>query len=274
MAVAYLNENATSLAAANWSDATGFADGATLVINEKQGGLNITGGLSQAAADIEYLDVLGYTGVLGNTGASATFDADGTAEASTTAVSRVRWWAPGTGYFAAGGANTLFHFFQQAGGNIFLTNGIVKHVHLQSGKMNANENITSTGTWKLYGGNLTADYHATNTLTTVNVFGGSHVVNKQFTTLNVYSGEITINTRLLTLATINLFGGRLNLVGSGAIATMNALAGILDLSRVGTPIAVGGTATTLGPNLQLIYNPLVTFSNVSKDGTGPKNLAA
>ena len=33
MAIAYLNEGATSDAAGNWSDATGYANAATLVVN-------------------------------------------------------------------------------------------------------------------------------------------------------------------------------------------------------------------------------------------------
>ena len=69
MAIAYLNEGAVSLAAANWSDATGFANNATLVISS--GSQTITTSLDQSglSGGIDTLDILQvFTGRIGGAG--------------------------------------------------------------------------------------------------------------------------------------------------------------------------------------------------------------
>jgi hypothetical protein len=110
MAVAFLNTGATSMAAANWSDTTGFAAAAQLVIRE--GSQAIVNDLNQSASSIEFLDIQeGFSGNIGNASGSLRCDADGTAESPTTRLSRIRYNASGGNfYFSATGGNTLAHF--------------------------------------------------------------------------------------------------------------------------------------------------------------------
>lgn len=268
MAIAFLNEGATSLAAANWSDATGFGAAATLVI--RGGNQEISGGLSQTASSIESLDVLGFGGIIGGASGSLECDVDGTAEAATTPVSRLRFWSPGTMFFKANGGNALAHFVQLGGGgNMFLTGGAIKNLHQESGRLEANDAVTSAGTWYLAGGSSKIAYHATNTLATVNVHGGAHSIAKQATTINIYGGSVTLDTLGLSVANVTMHGGVLRLVSGGGITNFTGLGGVFDVSNAKMGIAVGSSSCIISPAMSVKPNPMVTFGTKTVIGSGP-----
>lgn len=267
MAVAYLAEDASSLAAANWSDTTGFADGATLVI--QKGGKSIQDGLSQAAADIEYLDILpGFTGSIGGTGGSLTCDADGTAESAATLVSRIRYQAAGGHlYFNAGGANTLAHQVvignpPRSGvgsGSFFGTGGILKNVQLLGGRATFSDAVLATGgVWNFAGGSSTTAYHATNDLPSVRVSGGTHLLQRNCTALVVAGGDVTLDCQGLTPGTITVYAGRFTLLNSGTITALLHLGGTLNFGRLGRPVTIT-TGTAVGDDV--VTSPLVTVTN-------------
>lgn len=274
MAIAYLNENATSLASANWSDTTGFANGATLVINRNTA--PITGGMDQSATSIESLDILdGCTAIIGGGSAgSLTCDVDGTSEAETglAPVSRLRYFAGGGAlYFNAGGGNTLAHFVQIAtGGTFYATGGILKNVHLERGAANFGPTVLATsGAWRFTGGTSVVSYNASGAIPELVATGGIHTLLRNATTLTVAGGaQITIDAQGLAFTTINVFGGSLRLINSGTITTLNALGGTLDLSSVGRPITIT-TARIAGEGALLVKkSSLVTVTNRVAVGRG------
>lgn len=244
MAVAYLNDGATSLAAAYWSDATGFGAAAQLVINS--GSQAIASGLSQTSSSIEYLDVLpGFTGVIGGSTGSLECDIDGTSESDTAIVSRLRYMAGGGAiYFKANGGNTLAHYVEiETGGRFYGTGGILKNVRLVRGEARFSDQVLATsGTWYFYGGSALVDYHASGAIPTLIVNGGSHILNRNATTLYVNGGEVTIDAQGLAITSLYILGsGRVRLINCGTITSLYAESGTLDLSQAGRPIV----ATTL-----------------------------
>jgi len=272
MAEATLNEGATDLGASNWSDTTGFANAAQLLISG--GTQTISGGLSQTGVSIEYLDIINFSGTIGGASGALTTDVDGTSESATTVVSRLRFWSEGNIWFNAGGGNTLAHYVQQRGGRMYLTGGICKNVHLERGVLNVADAVTATsGIWHLLGGSATADYHASNNIPTVWVAGGGHVFRKQITTLNVLSGSIDIDCKALALTTVNHYGGTLRVVSCGGITNYKGYGGTLDLSNSQRKWTLGSSTNELSPNLNIITNPQVTFGTRSPIGSGPKGIA-
>jgi len=273
MAIAYLNEGATSLAAANWSDATGFGAAATLVIN---GGTQvISGGLSQTASSIESLDIYGFGGIIGGATGALECDVDGTSESATSAVSRLRFWSPGTMFFKANGGNTLAHFIQLRDGNMYLTGGICKNVHMDSGYLKVSDSVTATsGVWEIAGGTADLDYHASNNIPQINCHGGSHNFKKQITALYMYGGSATVDCQGLAITTLELYGGAsVRLVSCGGITNFRGKGGTLDCTDARRAISVGSSVCVLGSSLTIKTNPAVTFGTKTTIGGGPKGLA-
>lgn len=259
MAVAYLNEGATSFAAANWSDATGFADGATLVINK--GSQTITGGLSQTAADVEYLDILsGFNGIIGGAAGALECDADGTVESSATMVSRIKYEASGGAfYFKANGANTLAHqLILNSRGKFYGQGGILKNVQLLNGPASFSETVAATGgVWNFAGGAATIDYAAATAIPDLTVTGGSHLSNRNHTALVIAGGDFTLDAQGLASTTLTVLGGRLRLVNSGTITALIYKGGVLDFSGLNRPLTIT-TGTAIGFDVK--PSPLVTVT--------------
>lgn len=271
MAIAYLNTGATSLAAANWSDATGFGAAATLVI--EGGNQTISGGLSQTGSSIESLDIYDFGGVIGGSAGSLECDVDGTSEAVAGPVSRLRFWSPGTMWFKANGGNTLAHYVQLSKGRLHLTGGINKNLHMDSGQLFVADGVTATGgVWRLDGGTAQLDYHASNNIPTVHVTAGSHNFQKQITTLYVRGGSVTIDCQGLAITTIEQTGGTVRLVTCGGVTNYTGTAGTLDLSGAKRAISVGSSSCVLGPNLSVAPSPQVTFGTKTLIGSGPKGV--
>lgn len=273
MATAYLTANATDLSAANWSDATGFANAAQLVIadNDK----SIQAGLAQGAFNIESLDILETCSAwIGGPGGALTCDVDGTSESDTTIVSRLRYWARGGGlYFNAGGGSTLAHYVQIKcpGARFYGTGGIFKNVHLEDGQASFADAVLATGgIWYFTGGAGTVAYHATNDLVTLNVEGGSHLIQRKVATaLNIGGGQVTLDCKALANPLIVVNGtGYLRTLNSGTITLITAKSGVLDFSRLQRPLTV--TTIQAGPGVQLIRSPLLTIGTLKPIGSGPK----
>ncbi len=277
MAIAYLNTGATSLAAANWSDSTGFANAATLVIDgTRVGNQNITAGLDQSAlgTGIESLDVYNYGGTIGGASGSLRCDADGTSEASATVVSRVRWWSPGTLYYSATGGSSLAHYFQQSGGTCYITGGTIKNLHIDKGVIACVDSVVGSGVWHLQGGQGSFDYHASNAIATAYVAGGSWLFQKKPTTLYVLSGaSVTLDCQGLTPTNIYMMGGSLRLLSCGGVTNFYGWSGQLDLSGSQRAFTIGGTALELGGKLSVIPNPIVSFGTKSPIGVGAQGVA-
>lgn len=276
MAVAYLNSGATSLAAGNWSDTTGFAANATLVIS--QGSQDIQSDLAYAAVtSIDYLDILeGFSGYIGGSGGSLTVDADGTdtitgTPGPTVPISRVRYMASG-GHFYYNSNNGCNIFHMASAGKCYLTGGAFKRIILESGVLNVAAAVTELASPVHYlaGGTSVWDAHATNTFTTVNVTGGTHIIKRGGTTLNIYGGNVTIDassgSAAYALTTVNLFGGSLTLKSSGAITNLILLGGKFDSSKLTRAIAA--TNTTVGPRMDAAYHPLLTLGTKTVLGSG------
>lgn len=282
MAVAYLNEGATSLAAANWSDSTGFANDAELVIN-KPGSQSIQTALDQSAiGGINSLDILApFSGVIGGTGGSLRVDADsnGTAYSASAQQGRVRIES-GTIYYAATGGSTLAHLVQVGGsGRMFVTGGIVDNVHAYGGQYNISDQVTfgSGGTIYLTGGTGVIESHASDLADNYVITGGSHTIKRGATSttgnIRIKGGNVTLDLGTAAIPIIYLEGGTLTLISAAApdANSLFLLSGVLDLRQINTAISVNGY--TDAPSCQVIGygNPKFVLGGTRVPiGTGAK----
>jgi len=220
MAIAYLNEGAVSLAAANWSDATGFANAATLVISS--GSQTITTSLDQSglSGGIDTLDILpGFTGRIGGAGyGSLKVDAD---EGGST--HRIIYNAGGGSlYLQAGGDNTLItNFWMSSLGSCYLTGGTFTNVVLGQGSLSVDSSTVLTD--PVFDGGA-AVVQAGTAATSLTVRGGSHVWNRGATTINVYGrGRLNIDCGGTAITTLNILSSEAEVVlsSSGTITTVN-----------------------------------------------------
>lgn len=251
MATAYLNDGATSFAAASWSDATGFANGATLVV--PTGGQSITASLDQSAlTGINFFRVSRpFTGNIGSPSAGPLkVDVDDvTGEWNSGAgagYAKLEYLAGGGQmyYQAAGNSNVCENLFIDTGGEFYAMGGTFNYVKIyRASRVNFNASST-IGTANLYGpGGVTLEYKSSG-LTTLNVFGGSHVVRRPGTTINVYGGTVTYDVETGTTTTINQYGGTVFHV-AGAVTTWNGYSGVRDSSRLRREATIATQTRTL-----------------------------
>jgi hypothetical protein len=219
MAIAYLNEGAVSLAAANWSDAIGFAEDATLVI--PTGSQTVTTSLDQSAVTngIDTLDILpGFTGRIGGAGYGSL-----KLRATSGVTNRVVYNAGGGSLYlqAAGAANTITTFWMSSLGSCYLTGGTFTNLVLGQGSLSV-DSTTEVTTPNLNGGS--AIVQAGTAAGTATISGGSHVWKRGFTTMNVYGrGRITIDAGSTALTTLSILSpeAEVTLISSGTITTVN-----------------------------------------------------
>lgn len=247
MALAYLNEGATSLAAANWSDATGFAANATLVISSA-GSQQIDTALDQSASGaIDHLHVRKpFAGrIKGSAGESAQVNFDNTYTTDHNFI----WEAQGGEIsLDASSATAVTSSLINGGGVVNLTNGVFTTITLVSGTLNIGENPT---------------------LVTVNVFGGVCNIGAKSDafTLNVYGGSVY--SERLPATAINVYGGTARVEATGTVTAVTQTGGTLYpyVGTVTTADLFGGA-----------FNPAdapravtVTTANVwrAKIGQGP-----
>jgi len=268
MAIAYLNEGAVSLAAANWSDATGFANAATLVI--AAGSQSITGSLdwSGLTAGIDTLDIgPQFTGRIGSPSAGPLkFDAD------ESVTNRVVYNAGGgVLYLAAAGDNSIIsNFWKSSPGAAYLMAGTFTNVILGEGPLSVNGSTVVDNAY-LKGGNST--FEAGTGFKILNVYSGTHYIKRNFIasgsggseTLNIFGGTVILDTTTTgNLSTVNVYrDGTLRLLSSDAIATLN-LEGFADFSQAKVGITI--STANLGPLYKINESANVTITTRAAAG--------
>jgi hypothetical protein len=274
MAVTYLNENATSLAAANWEDSTGFADDAQLVI--ASGSVATVDDVDQNASDVEYLIVTeGRTGDLGTAASPVKFEADTPAgnkveirgsggnfygETSGNGWNRCIVYSAGMNFHGIAGTITLLEVAAVPLMRIE-TGMVVTTAHIWSGRSVIEANDTRITNLYIYGGNHTlkreADVHLYGGSLTIDVAKATptidvHVYNPN-ATLNFVRGDITDYTHAAGYAKTK--GERAITIGSGTYVrgpspfVREAYNDIDTISTVDTQL--GGQTTNVGGAIPL-----------------------
>lgn len=263
--MAYLNGQLTTLAAAGWSDTTGFADNATLEIRDGQ--QTITGALDQSGLTegITSMDVgPGFSGVIGGTAGPLKCDVDG----SGTPQFR---YASGGGalyYQAAGDNNLCVKFINSSAGRAYLTGGTFTTLELNSGYTEISDAVTPT-TVNLTGGTLRCDA----VITTLNQWGGNAILTKAPTTWIQWGGSGIHDSVSGNITTFSQGpGGFLDHRG-GNIATFT-IAGrftVANATRAGTLAGTAGTIVLTTANI-VDTSPTAgitwTAANITKLGKG------
>jgi len=261
MAIAYLNEGAVSLAAANWSDATGFANLATLVI--ASGSQTITTALDQSglSGGIDTLDIgPQFTGRIGSPSTGPLkVDAD---EGGST--HRVTYNAGGGVLYlqAAGDNNLISNFWKSSPGAAYLMGGTFTNVILGEGPLSVNGSTVVTNAY-LKGGNSTIE--AGTAFTSLSVYAGTHYTKRDCATINVYGGTLIYDVpTTATTTTITVYSGAtLRLLSSDAIATLN-LEGYADFSQAKVGITIA--TANLGPLYKINESANVTITTRAAAG--------
>jgi hypothetical protein len=241
MATEYLNDGATSFAAANWATiagvgGSGFANGATLVV---PGGSNsVTGDLDWTAltTGIATLKIAEpFSGNIGTAASPLYVDVtDGSAAEwrSDNNEGRLRHDGSGSLFFRSD-ATAVDNFWQYGAGRSYLINGTVTYLRVQRGTFQAEAASTVTNAVLMGGSATFLTKTAAGTL--LNVYAGSHVIQRPFTTINVYGGTLLVNVyNAAGASTINQYGGTVILYGHGntAVTAYNHLGGALDWSKL------------------------------------------
>lgn len=222
MALAYLNDGATSLAAANWSDATGFAAGATLIIEDITS--TISGGLDQSGNAIDYLHVRGgaprFTGLV-------TVEFDAAASISPALL----WDCAGSIRLAIEDTTVDCDSLVINGGQFIWEDGEVgSFVRILSGTVtiSAAASFGSSCVVMVEGGSVTID--STDTIPTLQQTGGTVTCRSPITTINQSGGTLNYDAGTAPTTT-NLFGGVYR-PAQNAGATVNKHGGRLDVSAI------------------------------------------
>jgi hypothetical protein len=269
MAEAQHIEGAVSLAAANWSDATGFTDDAELSI--VTGNQTISGGLDTTGSTtggIDYLHIRrGFTGNLGSASASASVEFDATYTTNDNFI----YGAGGGRCYLTAGATTITSLVVNGAGTLYLTGGTVTSLVLQSGRCEVGQSA-ALGNVYVLGGSHFIDEHSSDTLGNVYVVGGSVLIKRGGTLLQIGGmGRVGSDLTTGSWTTVNQDGGVL-VPYKGAIATYNGRAGVIDHRPAKVVVAIGGTAALTTPALTRYQqanngaNP--TYSNLTEIGGG------
>jgi len=285
MAVAYLNEGATSFAAANWSDATGFANAATLVANKPTGTGGIQSGLDQSAlTGINYVDFIGdFSGNVGGVGGSLIVDADAADTVTTTSgttgpnvpISRVRWWpkAGNIWYTAGSDATTdVCNTFQINNGTAYLTGGDFKRIQSEGAgfvQFSSSATANASARWHLGGQGSYIDTHASDALVTTVLVEGVHTFKRTLGTIYL-AGTATLNVDCGSLdgTAIYQMGGTLNLISFGTLANYYGWGGTLNAAALAR--AATFTACELTPQLTIKPSNMLDYGTKTIVGSGPK----
>jgi len=270
MAETTLNEGATSLAAANWADATGVVDNGQLVINKPFGsGVPLTSSVDWSAltTGIDYLEIKpGASGTLGSGGSPLKIDAD--TDFGLTDLDGITNHGKVTLYLEAGGGSSRILNFDCGGGSRnFLVGGTFTTTTVQGGSVDANESTVLTNL-DCYGGSGEIHYNATKP-TLVRIMRGNWVIRRACTSLII--GE---NARVIydpddaashTSTAVTNYGGTLDW-RAGAIPTVTSIGGTLDFTKARTSFAPGATAFIVGGTVIHEGTGEVDLSNVTYVG--------
>lgn len=241
MAVITLDEGGTTFAPTGWSDNTGLVDDATAVI--ESGEQPIVSALDQTGIQTDgifYLHVrAGFTGTIGSPTAGAfTSKFHSTYTAGPNVI-----LDGGTLYLAVSGTCAWVLVLS---GTLVLVSGTVTLLEKRGGTVyRAGAAVTTTidsqgGYWQDTGDN-------SNAVTTAHFSESTGDMRGAITTLNTYRGSRV--TAYAATATVNMYGGRLNLIKGGA-TTINGRAGVLDTTKAN----LAQTITTLNRWPHFIHN--------------------
>ena len=251
MALSYLNENATSAAAANWSDSTGFADNAELVLSVSNG-IAVTSDVdhSSLTTGVESFEIQpAFNADAGQAGTPFQFDADYSADAF------VKHGGPRRFYYSATGGSSNCNFYYHVGtGQTYLEGGTIDNTYVTRGEFYANASTVLTN-MQVFGGRGTIDNNATG-FTAYTQKGGSWTVKRDGTFI-VERGTLILDIPDAS-PTVSLTveqGARVIVLQANAIATVNN-DGIIDLTRAKRPITLGASTHNQGPYAKLYQGTL------------------
>lgn len=279
MAIAYLNENATSLAAANWSDATGFAAAATLFITD--GSVPIVNDVDHGSSNIEYLVITeGRTGDIAAAGTPVECQVDNSADA------RIEYRASGGRfYFAHADSTSQCEIFvvNSTGGSVYLEGGTIDDLQVARVAylhVNASTVLSDTAGEKVYlgSGRGVIENNATG-ITECNIFGGNWTI-KRDGTYNIY-GPATVVFDIPDASpttTINQYApGSVVQIKRGDVGTVVHHAGLMA-TKGERPISIGSSSYTRGPanlaktafnDIDTIATPTVWGGQTEQIGESP-----
>lgn len=274
MAVAYLTENSTTLAAAAWSDAAGFVIAATLIIDRNTAQTIGTAVDQSAIAQIDYLKIgKGFNGTIGTSASPLKFGANSTATNTKGFFND----SGGIVYFQAanilgGGAaaNTIGYYSHSGVGRAYAIGGALTTADVGSGYFEIGQGVTNT-TLNVCGGEVFVDYNAS-AGTTLNIYGGRVYTKRQYTNVNVYGGSLIYDiTATITNGTL-VAGARWD--HRGGDITNGILAGAFTVQNLNRSCTIGVTSliTTANSNINRTTSSTVsaTFSNEVKVAGGPQ----
>lgn len=273
MAIEYLNEGATSLAAANWSLTTGFADNATLIIDKPFGNrqpLTTATDQSGLTTGIDYLDIhAGGQGQLGTGSSPLKVDAD------TAAGDGITNYGAVTLYLDAGGGSGVINNFACGPGSIntLQGSGTFGQVAVAGGSVNVQDSTVVTN-FDAYGGTGEIGYNSTK-ITLCRVMRGTWTIKRACTSIIVGENARVIldldDAASMTSTTLTNYGGHVTLVNA-AYPTLVSVGGTIDLSKARRPFEIGGTSITLGGTKIIEGSGIVTVSNVTNVGNSKRSV--
>ena len=262
----YLNEGATSLAAANWSDATGVVDNGQLVIDRPFGnGVPLTSSVDWSALTIgiDYLDIKkGATGTLGSGASPLTLDADTAAGDGLSNHGIVTLYLN-----AGGGSSTINNFDCGSGSRNFLTGGTFGTTTVQGGLLDANESTVLTNL-DCYGGGGEIGFNAT-PITLCRIMRGNWIIRRPCTTLIIGQNANVVyepdEAASHTSTAVTNYGGIMDW-RAGAIPTVLSIGGTIDFSNAGRDFAPGATSFIVGGTNIIEGTGQVDLSNITYVG--------
>lgn len=251
MADAFLNNGAVSLAAANWSDATGFADAATLIVDR---------GSATSFSDIDYsaltngIDTFtvlpGFTGGLqGADGSPLKFDCD------YNTTKRFSYGAGGgvARYLAGGGSGVCTNIENVGNGDLYLMGGTFTNAALTSGSTSVNGSSVVTNL-RVAGGSNVVAYNAT-ALTVFEQTGGYTVLKRGVATGVMNGGVLEVDfddggttTGTFGSTSFQWNGGKI-ILKNGHISNFVWRGGSLDVRALRRAATIGGTSFTIYPGI-------------------------
>lgn len=258
--MAELNEGATSFAAANWSDATGFADNATLVVNKPFG--LITAGLDQSGLSSTGIDSLdfqeGARGIVGGgTSGSLRVDSNGGS------THRIRNRGAVTLYVTDGG-NGVTDLDLGGQQRTNLTGGTWTDVTIDGGILTANASAIITNLYG-FGGGGTIEYNSTG-FTLARFTAGNWILKRGFTKVEVAgTANVTLWGELGTLTEVEQWGGTVRAF-YGNVPTYSLFGGVLDFSQQQEALTYGGTAFNRQGGRIINKKSTTTISNIAYPG--------
>lgn len=249
--MAYLNKNADSLADANWSDGTGFANSADLEIRD--GSVPVTQGTdhSDLTEGVESFVVRkARQGAVGTPQNPVKFDADASADA------RVENYAAIDLHYEADGDDSQCNVLRQVGtGSTYVYGGTVSQTYQAAGYFYANESTVLTDI-DIQGGRFLIENNATG-VNSLNISAGAGVLKRDCDA----DGTITVKRGVtLTLdipdasPTLNVTveaGGRLIVRQANVLASLRN-DGLVDLSQAKADSTIGATLHEQGPYGRMI----------------------